>query len=63
MGRLDGFEKANPSYICKLIHFKRQCIFKEIGQKNVKDEFINLIHSTVLQLNNVVIQKTIKVHS
>lgn len=45
------------------VNFKRQCIFKEIGQKNVKDEFLNLIHSTVLQLNNVVIQKTIKVHS
>ena len=43
----------------ELLHLIVQA-FKEIGQKNVTDEFLNQIHPSVLQLNNVVVQKQLK---
>ena len=56
------FKKTVPkSFAIKdeLLHLIVQA-FKEIGQKNVTDEFLNQIHPSVLQLNNVVVQKQLK---
>ncbi len=56
------FKKTVPkSFAIKdeLLHLIVQA-FKEIGQKNVTDDFLNQIHSSVLQLNNIVIQKQLK---
>ena len=56
------FKKTVPkSFAIKdeLLHLIVQA-FKEIGQKNVADEFLNQIHPSVLQLNNVVVQKQLK---
>lgn len=56
------FKKTVPkSFAIKdeLLHLIVQA-FKEIGLKNVTDEFISQIHPSVLQLNNEVVQKQLK---
>ncbi|QTV05343.1 DUF6088 family protein [Faecalibacter bovis] len=56
------FKKTVPkSFAIKdeLLHLIIQS-FKEIGQKNVTDEFLNQIHPSMLQLNNEVVQKQLK---
>ena len=56
------FKKTVPkSFAIKdeLIHLIVQA-FKEIGQKEITDDFFNQIHPSVLQLNNVVVQKQLK---